>query len=416
MAGCRYFHISRRGSVILLLITMATTLTILELYRYRRQLYLNPEQQYMPFVWKADRKDLDNPLIHKHRYRFILNNETICKSDARVFLLIYVLSSRRNKLSRQIIRQTWASAREYDGKHVRVVFLTGQKNDGSDTSLKRESKQYGDIIEGNFQDTYENLTYKSVMGLHWATNYCNTTSFILRTDDDVVVNIYKLVHFLREIDIGPKQTSGFLYCNVQGQGYGVLPIRTDKSKFFINKTDYMFDLYPPYCHGPGYVFSVDVATQLLESTRKVPFLKFEDVFMGFCTKIAGIEPLNNFFGFYVDISYDYWKPFHWTVLKHLGRAFETDSKQYEYSPVKKSITYYRILLFLIILGGLLVCILCLSFVVCFIPWICQRLFRYSRYAIPAIIVRVRNLNIRLVRHSGVDISPTNLRIARREFV
>ena len=396
------------------MITLTTTLTILELYRYLRQFFLHPEQQYMPFIWEADRNNLDDPLIHKHKYQFNLNNETIC--DFRVFLLVYVLSSRRNELSRQIIRQTWASAREYDDNNVRVVFLTGQKNDGSDASLKRESKKYGDIIEGNFQDTYENLTYKSVMGLHWATNYCNTTRFILKTDDDVVVNIYKLVHFLKEIDSGPKQTSGFLYCNVEGQGYGVLPIRSDKSKFYMNETDYVFDLYPPYCHGPGYVFSVDVATQLLESTRKVPFLKFEDVFMGFCTRVAGIEPRNNFFGFYVDIFYNNWKPFHWTVLKHLGRAFETDSKQYEYSPVKKSITYYRILLFLIILGALLVCILCLSFVVCFIPWVCKRLFRFSRYAIPAIIVHVRNLNIRFVRPSGVDISPTNLSKPRREFV
>lgn len=343
----------------------------------------------MPFVWQADKKELENPLIHKHLYRYILNNDTVCPRGARIFLLIYVLSSRKNKISREIIRQTWGSIRVYNGKHVRVVFLTGHKSDGYEASLRSQNDKYGDIIEGAFMDTYENLTYKSVMGLHWATHFCNNTRFVLKTDDDVVVNIYKLVHFLMEIDNDPKQSSGFLYCNIEGQEHGVLPIRRNDSKFYMNTTDYMYDLYPPYCHGPGYVFSIDVAVKLLISTKKVPFFKFEDVFMGFCTKTAGIEPQNNYFGFYVDIPNDNWKPFHWTLLKHLGTNFKTNAIQYEDSPQQNSINYYRVLFIFSIIALILVTMVCIIFVMWTVPWLCKSMFRFSKYVIHKYCFRIQ---------------------------
>ena len=392
---------SRLFSLFLLLITVTTTLTVVELYRYLQQ-SRRQEDKYMPFVWNADKKGLENPFIHKHLYRYILNNETVCHSRTRIFLLIYVLSSRKNKLSREIIRRTWASVRVYNGKQVRVVFLTGKKNDGYESSLKSQNDQYGDIIEGAFLDTYENLTYKSVMGLHWVNNYCNNTRFVLKIDDDVVVNIYKLLHFLTEIDSDPKQASGFLYCNVQGRGYGELPIRRNDSKFYMNTTDYKYDLYPPYCQGPGYVFSIDVAVRLFESTKKVPLFKFEDVFMGFCAKVAGIEPQTNFFGFYVDIPRDSRKPFHWTILKHLGTPFKTNATQFEDSTQQNSIAYYRRLCIFSIVALVLASMICIILVICFVPCLCKNIFRFSQYVIYIAIFRIRLFIVRLVSYMPTD--------------
>ena len=128
------------------MITVTTTLSILGFYRYLQQ-RLRPEDKYTPIVWKADKKQLENPLIHKHQYRYILNNETVCYHGTRIFLLIYVLSSRKNKLSREIIRRTWGSVRVYNGEQVHVVFLTGQKNDGYESSLRSQNDRYGDVIE-----------------------------------------------------------------------------------------------------------------------------------------------------------------------------------------------------------------------------------------------------------------------------
>ena len=353
----------------------------------------------MSFVWKAERKDLENPIIHKHKFLYLLNNKTICQSEGGVFLLIYVLSSRKNKVSREIIRKTWGSVRVYRGKHVRVVFLTGHKQDGYELSLKRQSSQYGDIIEGSFVDSYENLTYKSVMGLHWVNNFCNNTRFILKTDDDVVVNIYKILHFLIEIDNDPTKNTGFLYCNVEGGRQGAVPIRRSNSKFYMNTTDYKYDLYPPYCHGPGYVFSIDVAVKLLNSTKIVPFFKFEDVFMGFCIKAAGIVPQNDFFGFYIDISHNSWKQFHWTILKHLGNAFKTNATQFEDTPNQKSISHYRSFFSFIIIAMVFMGFICILLAIWLVPWFCKTIFLFSQYAIPISLSRIRSLYELCIRTS-----------------
>ena len=66
------------------------------------------------------------------------------------------------------------------------------------SQLIDESFLYGDIARGDFIDDYFNMTYKTVLGLYWMTIYCPKATFVMKVDDDVMVNIYKLVDFLQE--------------------------------------------------------------------------------------------------------------------------------------------------------------------------------------------------------------------------
>ena len=40
-----------------------------------------------------------------------------------------------------------------------------------------------------FQDTYHNLTLKTIMGLKWMAIFCPQAEFVLKTDDDIYVNV-----------------------------------------------------------------------------------------------------------------------------------------------------------------------------------------------------------------------------------
>ena len=44
-------------------------------------------------------------------------------------------------------------------------------------------------ISLHFQDSYHNLTLKTVMGLKWMSIFCPHAKFILKTDDDIYVNV-----------------------------------------------------------------------------------------------------------------------------------------------------------------------------------------------------------------------------------
>ena len=56
----------------------------------------------------------------------------------------------------------------------------------------KEFKLEADIVQGDFIDSYHNLTYKNVMGLLWATEYCSGAGVIVKTDDDMWLDLHTI--------------------------------------------------------------------------------------------------------------------------------------------------------------------------------------------------------------------------------
>ena len=63
---------------------------------------------------------------------------------------------------------------------------------GRQKQLEEESSKYGDIIQGDFLDTYHNLSYKAVMGNLWVAEFCSQAEFVVKTDDDMYVDLYEV--------------------------------------------------------------------------------------------------------------------------------------------------------------------------------------------------------------------------------
>jgi len=57
---------------------------------------------------------------------------------------------------------------------VRLAFLFGRLTSlpGAEEALDAENDQYGDVVQGNFDENYRNLTLKSLTGLDWVIDYC----------------------------------------------------------------------------------------------------------------------------------------------------------------------------------------------------------------------------------------------------
>ncbi len=60
--------------------------------------------------------------------------------------------------------------------------------------MANESRDHGDLLVGNFNDAYRNLTLKILMGMAWATDLAGRedTCFFIFTDDDVFISIQRL--------------------------------------------------------------------------------------------------------------------------------------------------------------------------------------------------------------------------------
>jgi len=64
--------------------------------------------------------------------------------------------------------------------------------------LNAEFQKHRDLVQGNFIDSYKNLTLKAVLGLRWMSQYCGQAPFAIKTDDDTFLNIFEMVRLMTE--------------------------------------------------------------------------------------------------------------------------------------------------------------------------------------------------------------------------
>lgn len=120
---------------------------------------------------KLAKSSYNDTLVNLHNFQYVMNNASLCmqSTSPTETIVIMIHSSRSNFDERYAIRSTWGSIKSYKQWHFRLIFLLGIDAVSDplsyiETRLKDESKQHGDLIMGNFVDSYRNLTYKHLMG------------------------------------------------------------------------------------------------------------------------------------------------------------------------------------------------------------------------------------------------------------
>lgn len=81
--------------------------------------------------------------------------------------------------------------------------------------VTEESHLYNDVIQESFYDTYNNLTLKSIMLLKWATTNCGKLTYLMKTDDDMFVNVPTLMKALKGRAKSTGTLIGSLICNAK---------------------------------------------------------------------------------------------------------------------------------------------------------------------------------------------------------
>ena len=81
------------------------------------------------------------------------------------------------------------------------MFCTGSTLDENiQRSLEKESQEYGDLVQGDFLDNYYNLSYKAIMGNLWVAEFCSQAEFLVKTDDDMFVDMYEVKTCFIDLD------------------------------------------------------------------------------------------------------------------------------------------------------------------------------------------------------------------------
>ena len=219
----------------------------------------------------------------KHDFKYEIENDDICKLHTNVSditLLILILTSHRNKLQRNALRETWLTISKNNTGQVRYAFLLGEVPDTRE-SIAKENDQFKDFIQEDFIDSYENLTYKTVMGFKWAATKCAAAQFVMKTDDDMFVNVPNVLNLALN-------NSVLLQTNIVGKCFQMKkPNRDRKSKWFASNSSYPQNYYAGFCSGTGYLTSMHVVNRIYKISPYVPFFHLEDVYVGLCIQRLG---------------------------------------------------------------------------------------------------------------------------------
>lgn len=204
------------------------------------------------------------------------------------FLLLALSSLVPHFDRRQAIRETWGRTRTYANRTVVTVFLLGSSWPSDHLPdlqgiLGREAELHKDLLQWDYRDTLFNRTLKDVLFLEWFSQNCPHARFVLKADDDVLVNTFGVLRFLEEL---PEDQEGDLFLGDVISRASPLRDRTLQSSV---PEGLFAGPYPPYAGG-GSLLSGDVARRLSSVSQQVALFPLRDVYTGMCLQKLAIVP------------------------------------------------------------------------------------------------------------------------------
>lgn len=144
-------------------------------------------------------------------------------------------------------------------------------------------------------EAYRNLSYKHTMGLRWSASHsCLKPKYIIKMDDDIVVDFFHLVHYLLTHNHGLLQSNnnehflaGYIFNNV-------VPIRQRQNKWFVSTEEFSESVYPSYLSGWMYVTTPYTAKSLISATDKsTPIFWIDDTWITGILRAKQHIPIND---------------------------------------------------------------------------------------------------------------------------
>ncbi|CAN7999546.1 unnamed protein product [Ixodes hexagonus] len=226
----------------------------------------------------------NSSLIDLKNFSYVLDSKP-CGPSGEENLLVLVHSAANHFPQRESIRTSWAAGSGWlKNLTIRVVFLLATTPDQSLQDLiVHENRRHGDTVQGDFVDSYHNLTYKHVMGLRWAVDRCPGVSHVLKMDDDIFVHLFRLSGILGSPAAMKPRT---ILCYVQKQ----MPVsRSEGGKWQVQEADYPGSFFEDYCSGWAYLTDVASARALVTESRFRPYFWVDDVHVtGTLARMAGL--------------------------------------------------------------------------------------------------------------------------------
>ncbi|KAL5251770.1 hypothetical protein ACHWQZ_G014801 [Mnemiopsis leidyi] len=203
--------------------------------------------------------------------------------------LVLVITAPGKKDIRSLIRNEGYWAYNWtDSEGVPInwkhYFVVGQNEDANvNAAVLEEAKQFGDILVGNFEDSYKNLVFKSLWLIEWAVNRYDFDTMV-KCDDDTIINMSKYHELMKQQDLSVPFFGGVRF--------GGMPVFRH-GRYEVKPEEWAPDKFSPYCSGGGYTLNPQAIHKFLDVhySGVQPVFLVEDAFMGTLAYHAQINPV-----------------------------------------------------------------------------------------------------------------------------
>ncbi|TKR72704.1 hypothetical protein L596_020115 [Steinernema carpocapsae] len=229
---------------------------------------------------------LNRPLLSPY-----CNTSTLGSKNS---LLIIVKTAPGRVKNRQAIRSTWGLSQfaQHDGVRIRTIFVMGKGSSEAEMpELQAENRDYGDLLVGDYDDTYRNNTLKFISSIGFAYNYCwnegnhEKIPHVLLIDDDYLVSIPNLVDVVKRVAPHERLYTGWRFDSS--------PFRFVFHKHRVSLFKYPFDRYPPYISAGAVLLTHQTIQEFYYAIEHVRVYPYDDIYAGILAYLLGIYVRHN---------------------------------------------------------------------------------------------------------------------------
>jgi hypothetical protein len=139
--------------------------------------------------------------------------------------------------------------------------------------VEQEHLKFGDVIQYDFEESYANLSLKILHGFKWISEFCRSSIYVIKVDEDTFLNVAMLLFSLEKYsNTSEDAVYGSLYRHRR-----VLRSR----KWFVSEKSFPRSFYPDYLSGTAYTLTSKLLPRIVEMARhyRFPLVQVEDAFI-----------------------------------------------------------------------------------------------------------------------------------------
>lgn len=116
------------------------------------------------------------------------------------------------------------------------------------------------------------------MALDWISRHCHRVPYVMKTDDDMLINMFTILNHLHTLThIYPNEAWHLtLACFVWKR---MRVTRDPTSKWFVSPIEYPFEYFENYCSGSAFFITQDLIKPFYRATNNIPFFWIDDYYM-----------------------------------------------------------------------------------------------------------------------------------------